>query len=123
MKIFLWILQIILAVKLLTTAITHGVQHRKPSMQAAIQKMGGAVRTLLVFTAAASLIGALGLVLPGLFGLPEGVITASAGFSAVMLGLSLLCHRRSREKPALYADVILLVFALVIALGRGLPLP
>ncbi len=111
MDILLLTLQIILGIKLLATALSHGLQHQKPVMQAAIQKMGGAVRFWLKLVSILCLLGGLGLLLGSALDKISFLATISAGFMAVMLLISIVCHLRSREKPALYADIILFIMA------------
>jgi hypothetical protein len=118
MNTFLWALQIILAVKLLTVTLTHGLQQGKPTVQEAAQKMGPSARTLLYLAAAGTLAGALGLILPGLLNAAAWITPLSAALMAVMLLVSLFFHLRSREQPKVFVSVILFAFAAFVAYGR-----
>lgn len=123
MNILLWIVQIILGIKLLTTAFTHGLQPSKPSMQESMQKLGKFSRPLHVAVAVITFLGTLGLLLPGVLGLPAWVIPVSAAVMAMLLLLSILFHVKSREKPNIFVSVVLFVFAAFIAYGRWMLVP
>jgi hypothetical protein len=60
----LWAAQIILGIKLLSVAFTHGMRQGQPTMQQARRKLGAAARPLHVITAVASLVATARLVLP-----------------------------------------------------------
>ena len=123
MNIFLWVLQTILCIKLLDVAIKHGLRQSMPSMQSAIQKLGGYASGLLRFFALCCLLAALGLVLPGLLGLAGWLTPAAAVFSGLLLLVGLVFHLRSREKPMIFVSLVLLAFAGVIAYGRWMLVP
>ena len=46
MTTVLWIIQVILGIRLLSVAYTHGLRQSQPTMQDAIQKMGRLTRPL-----------------------------------------------------------------------------
>jgi hypothetical protein len=123
MNTFLWALQIILAVKLLTVTLNHGLQQGKPSMQEAAQKMGPISHPLLIGVAAAALLGALGLILPGLLSAAAWITPLSAAPMAVMLLVSIFFHVRSREHPKIFVSLILFAFAAFVAYGRWVLVP
>lgn len=118
MNIFLWILQAILCIKLLDVAYKHGLRRSLESMQAALHKLGGYAGGLMSFLALCALLAALGLVVPGLLGLPAWLTPAAALFSAGLLTISLFFHLRSREHPKVFVSLVLAAFALAIAYGR-----
>jgi len=123
MNTFLWILQIILAIKLLTVTLTHGLQQGKPTLQEARQKMGSLSRPLLYLAAAATFLGTLALILPGLLGWAAWITPVSAVVMAVMLLISLFFHVRSREKPKIFVSLVLFAFAAFVAYGRWVLAP
>lgn len=123
MNTFLWALQIILAVKLLTITLNHGLQQGKPSMQEAVQKMGPFSPALLIGVAAAAFLGALGLILPGLLGADPWLTPLTAALMAAMLLVSIFFHVRSREQPKIFVSVILFAFAAFVAYGRWVLVP
>jgi hypothetical protein len=114
----LWIIQIILAIKLISTAFTHGFRQSLPSMQEAIQKTGKGSRSLLAVVAAGTFLGALGLVLPGILGASNWITEVTAVMLAGMLLISIFLHVRGREKPIIFVSVLLFAFAVFIAYGR-----
>jgi len=118
MNVFLWVLQAILAVKLLTVAIDHGFRQGKPEMKAAMQKIGKPAQVLLYLTTLGSFFGALALILPGLLNFNPILTPLVAMAVAVMLMASLLLHLRSREKPKIFVSLVLAAFAIFIAIGR-----
>jgi hypothetical protein len=118
MNIFLWIIQVILAIKLLTVTLNHGFGHGKPEMSAAILKLGQPARLFLVLAALGTLLGALGLILPGLFKLDTHLTSIVAGAVALMLLVSIFFHLRSRETPKIFVSLVLAAFAIIIATGR-----
>lgn len=117
MNIALWILQIILAIKLLTTAFTHG-RPSSQKMQAAIQRSGASARPLLLVSAGITLLGALGLILPGVLHAAAWITPLTALVIFAFLLASIFLHSYCREKPNIYVSVILFTFALMIAYGR-----
>jgi len=123
MNILLWIVQIILSIKLLTTSYTHSLRQSKPTMQEAMQKLGKVSRPLHLIIAVLTFIGTIGLILPGILTLPTWVTPVSAAIMAIMLLLSILFHIKSREKPNIFVSFILFIFAAFIAYGRWILFP
>ena len=123
MDIALWIIQAILAIKLLNVALTHGLRQSLPTMQAAMQKTGKFSRSLLYGIAACALLGAVGLILPGLLGASGRITSVIAALVAALLLLSIFFHVRSREKPNVFVSVILFIFAAFVAYGRWALVP
>jgi hypothetical protein len=123
MNVFLWALQIILTIKLLTVTLTHGLQQNKPTLQEARQKMGRISRLLLYLAALGGLVGALGLILPGLLGAAAWITPLTALLVAVMLAISIFLHLLSRDKPKIFVSLVLFTFAVFIAYGRWALVP
>jgi hypothetical protein len=123
MDIFLWLLQIILAIKFLSVSINHGLRQSRAEMQNAKMKLGKSAPVLLKLAALGSLIGVLGLVLPGLLRTWGFLLPLAAAWLAVMLLAGMILHLRSREKPKIFADVILLMMAVIVAYGRWMLFP
>ena len=98
MNILLSILQIILGIKLITVSLTHGFRQSLPTMQAAIQKLGKLSRPFLYFVAFCTLLGTMGLILPGLMGLSPSITPVTAAILSLMLLISIFFHVKSREK-------------------------
>lgn len=118
MEIALWIVQAVLAVKLLTAAISHTLGQSRLVVQSAAAKMGAGARPMLGASGVLMLAGALGLVLPGLPGGDERITALAATAMAVALLGSIPFHLRSRETPNVYVSVILAALAVFVAVGR-----
>lgn len=118
MDTFLWILQIILAIKLLTVTLTHGLQRNKPTILEASSQLGRSARGLLSLAAGVSLLSALGLILPGLRSTSTLLVPLSASLSAISLLISLFFHLRSCTQPKVFVSLVLAAFAVIIAIGR-----
>lgn len=88
MNIVLWIIQAILAIKLVTVVITHGFQQSKSTMQEAIGKSGGNPKPLLY------------------------------GVAMVSLLASIPFHLRCREKPKVFVSLILFMLVCAVYYGR-----
>lgn len=118
MEMALWIIQIILSIKLVTVSYTHSLRQSQPTMQEAIQKMGKFSPTLLTIVSACTFIGAAILVLAGVLGLSNWVISITAIIISIMLLFSIFFHVKSRENPKIFVSVVLFVFAVFVAYGR-----
>ena len=118
MNIFLWVLQAILAIKIFTTATSHGLVQSKLEMEQAILKMGKNYRFLHYVVAIFTFLASLGLVLPGLFTWAAWITPLTGLVIAFMLLSSIYFHIRTREKPMIFVSLVLLVFSLLIAWGR-----
>jgi hypothetical protein len=122
MNIALWIIQIILAIKLITVSCTHGFQS-KSTMQEAIQKMGKFSQPILYLVAVCTFIGAVGLILPGVLGSSPWITPGTAIVLSITLLFSIFFHIKYREKPKIFVSVVLFVFAAFIAYGRWKLIP
>jgi len=118
LNIALWIVQVILAIKLLTAVFSHGVRQSKPEMQQAIEKMGATHRFWHNLVAVLVLIAALGLILPGLLGFQPALTVWAAILSAVLMLVSIFFHTRYRDTPMVFVSIVLFIFAAFIAYGR-----
>jgi len=116
--ILLWIIQAILAIKLTTTAVSHGLQHSKPDMRQAIEKMGGNSRLWHSLIAVLVLFSAVGLILPGLLGYMPSLTIWAAILSAFLLLGSIIFHTRYRDKPMVFVSIVLFIFSAFVAYGR-----
>jgi hypothetical protein len=118
MNILMWGIQIILSIKLISTAFTHGLHPVSPAMQAAAAKLGKSSRFILRSDAVLMLAGALGLIIPGAVGAFPRITSVFAAVIVCQLLGSILLHIKYREKPLIFADIILAVLAAVVAFGR-----
>lgn len=113
----LWVIQGILAVKLIATAVSHGFQHNLETMQEAIQKLGLA-EPLLYGAAGLMALGGIVLVLPTVIKLPSRFTPVAAALVAVMILISLVPHIIARDNPKIFVSVILFAMAAFLAYGR-----
>ena len=119
----LWVLQFILALKFVTLAVSHGLQHQKPVLQQAIQRMGPFSRPGLRAIALLMLLCAAGLILPAFVSGADRMAPISAAVLTLMMAVSMILHRKSRENPLPGADLILLALCAFTAYGRWFLVP
>ena len=113
----LYILQIILGIKLVSVAFTHGLRQDKSTMQEAIAKIGAPARPILMVVAVLTLVNAIILVLPIAIRSLNWLTPWSAAILAGILGLSIVFHVIGREKPKIWVSLILCAMAAAVAYG------
>ncbi|HEY9075234.1 MAG TPA: hypothetical protein VIO61_01735 [Anaerolineaceae bacterium] len=118
MDIVLWVIQVILAVKCLTTALSHGLQPGKEVMRQSIARFGAGARSLHLAAAILLLCASLFLLLPAIVRPLGGLLPYVAGLTAVLMLVSIPLHVKSREDPKLFAGLILLALAVFTVYGR-----
>jgi hypothetical protein len=123
MNIALWIVQGILAVKLISVSYTHAFRQSLPTMQDAILRMGKSSRLILALVAFATFVGALGLILPGVLGTFPRITPVTAGILSIFLLVSLFFHIKSRDKPKVFVSLVLFALAGFVAYGRWMVAP
>ena len=123
MNIVLWVIQVILGIKLISVAYTHGLRQSKPTMQEAIARMGLFSKPLLYLVAMGTLVGALGLILPGATGILSKTTPVTAAILSIILLISLFFHLKSRDKPNIFVSIILSALAAFVAYGRWILAP
>lgn len=114
MNTFLWALQVILAVKLLTVTFNHGLRPDPGKMKRGRDWLGAAARPLLGAEASLALLVALTLVMPA----TQGFLQWTASLSALMMLLATGFHLRCREEPKVWVSLILFGLAAILAYGR-----
>lgn len=114
MNIFLWALQIILAIKLLTVTFNHGLRPDPAKMQRGKDRFGQAIRGLLLSVAGLTLLTALGLVLPA----ASTFIPWTASTTALLMLVATGFHLRCRETPNVWVTLILFGLAAFLTYGR-----
>jgi VIT1/CCC1 family predicted Fe2+/Mn2+ transporter len=119
----LWIIQAILCLKLISVAYTHGLRKENAEMLQARQKMGNAARPLLLLAALWMFIGGLSQVLPLVRLDLVWLVPWGAAFLAVLMFMSIGLRLVGREKPKIWADLILLALAAFIAYVRWVLVP
>ena len=123
MNNILWALQIILSIKLVSVAYTHGLRQDQKSLQEAIQMIGAPARPMLALVAICTLLGAAGLIIPAALGVMSWQTPWTAAILAGMLLLSIVFHVRGREKPKIWVSLILFAMAALVAYGRWVAAP
>jgi hypothetical protein len=114
----LWALQIILSIKLVSVAYTHGLRQDQESMQEAIRKMGAVARPMLALAAIGTMLGAAGLILPEMVGGMSWLTPWIAAILAGMLLVSIIFNGLARDKPKIWDSLILCAMAAAVAYGR-----
>ena len=116
MNVFLWILQILLALVFGSAGVMK-VSQPKEKLAKNMAWVEDFSPGMVKFIGAAELLGALGLILPAATGIAL-ILTplAATGLGVVMIG-AIITHIRRRE-PAALVPAVLLVLAAVVAWGR-----
>ena len=123
MNILIWIVQIILAIKLITVTITHGFRQSQPKMDEAIQKLGIWSRPLHILIAGLAFVGSAGLVVPSGLGVLPWIPVGTSAAVVILMLVSIPFHIRSRETPNVFASLILAALATFAAYGRWVLVP
>ena len=114
MNNLLWVLQFILAIKLLTVTFNHGLRPDPTKMQRGRDWLGARARPLLAIVASCALIVGLALVLP----IAQSFLPWSASVTALMMLIATGFHLRCREEPKVWVSLILFTLAAFLAYGR-----
>jgi hypothetical protein len=123
MNIALWALQIILALIILGAGVTKlkddrltYARTRPPNTSYAEDLGDGLYRTIGV----AEVLAAIGLVLPWATGIAPWLTPLAAAGIVVLMAGAIVTHARRGERHPIAINVVLLVTALAVALGRWL---
>lgn len=119
MNILLWALQIILAIKLFTVTINHGLHPDPVKMQRGRDRLGHMAKPLLILVAALAFLTGLGLILPAVL----GFIPWTAAFTAFLMLIATGFHLRCREEPRVWVSLFLFALAAYLAYGRVIVSP
>jgi len=118
MNALLWFLQAALVLILLPAAITRAVAYdfarKRMAWVAAVP------RPLLLFITLAEILGALGLVLPGLTGAAPELTSAAAVGLGIVQALAFRFHMSRHEPGNASANLGLLALLIVVAMGRAM---
>ncbi|WP_448612836.1 DoxX family protein [Modestobacter sp. URMC 112] len=118
MDVVLWIVAGVLAVAFLGAGLMKLAQPKEKLVESGMGWAGdfspGVVKAIGVL----EVLGALGLILPALFGTaPVLVPLAAAGLALLMVG-AIVVHARRKETPMIVINVVLLALAVFVAWGR-----
>jgi uncharacterized membrane protein YphA (DoxX/SURF4 family) len=119
----LWVLQIALCLKFVSTAYTHGFRRDQAKWQQGMERFGAAGRPLLALIAILVLLGGVGLILPAATGVLTWLTPLSAAVLAVMMLVAVGFHVGCRETPNVVAGLVLFALAAFVAYGRWVIAP
>ena len=117
MNVFLWILQVLLAVVFAAAGAMKASQPRErlaEKLPWVADFSDGAVRLI----GAVEILGALGLILPAATGIATALTPLAALGLAVAMVLAALVHARRKEFSAIPPSAVLAVLAALVAWGR-----
>jgi uncharacterized membrane protein YphA (DoxX/SURF4 family) len=119
MNVFLWIVAGVLAAFFLAAGANKLAQSKEKLGQNANMKWTEEFSAgTLKLIGAAEVLGALGLILPGVLGIaPVLVPLAATGLAIIMVG-AIVTHVRRKEYSVLGINAVVLVLALVVAIFR-----
>jgi hypothetical protein len=123
MSIFLWVLQILLAIKFFSVAFTHGLRPDETKMQRGSRGFGTLKKPLLILTAIFCFFGGIGLILPAVVEILIWLTPLTAAILAGMMLLSIVFHIKCCEKPNFAVSLILFALAGFVAYGRWILAP
>ena len=115
MNTFLWALQIILAVKFISSAFIHAFRQDKPTLQYGIQKMGVRSKPILAVISALLAFDAVFLILPRALGWDAMLTVYAAAFGALLMLGSIIFHLKCREIPKVWISGILFSIASILS--------
>lgn len=114
MNVTLWVVQILLALAFLVSGVTKAIRPSEKLRAGFPELQPGVIRLVAV----AEILGAIGLILPGVAGVAT-VLTplAATGLAIIMIG-AVVIHARRPESKAVAVNVVLLALTVVVAVGR-----
>ncbi len=121
MNALLWFLQAALVLILLPAAITRAVAYDFAKSRMAW--VAALPRPLLLFISLAEILGALGLLLPGLTGVAPPLTSAAAVGLGIIQALAFRFHMSRHEPRNASANLGVLALLVVVALGRSVVSP
>ncbi|MCC9145819.1 MULTISPECIES: DoxX family protein [unclassified Arthrobacter] len=117
LSLLLWLVQLVLALLFAGVGfmkIFQGYDRLKENLRWPEDFSAGTVKLIGVL----EVLGALGLILPGVTGVLPVLTAVAASALAVLMALAVLVHVRRGERNRIALAVILMVLSLVVALGR-----
>lgn len=110
-----WALQIILAVKFISSAFIHAFRQDKATLQYGIQKMGPRSKPILAGISALLALDAVFLILPRALGWDPMITVYAVALGVLLMLGSIGFHLKCRETPKVWVSLlILLVIGLLI---------
>lgn len=118
MNALLWFIQIVLGIKFLSVAFSHGLRQGQEKMQAGIRRIGPMGRPLLYGIAVCTFLGGIGLIVPVAVRVPTGWTPVTAALLAGLMLLSIAGHAACQDKPKIWVSLILFALTALLAYGR-----
>lgn len=116
MNIFLWILQIILAIIFLLAGANKAFNYNKAKEQ--MTWMKNTSKGLVLFIGAAEILGAIGLIVPYALGIAPILTPIAALALVVVMVLASLFHAKRKEFSSIGANILFIILLIIIAIGR-----
>lgn len=116
MNIVLWVLQALVALAFAAAGLPKATQPID-ALSKRMDWVGAVPPGLVRFIGISEFLGALGLILPGLFHWGSALTVAAATGLAVIMILAIGFHVRRKESQIIM-NAVLLIFSLAIAIGR-----
>lgn len=116
MNIALWIVQFVVGLAFIAFGVTKAFQYEKTT--ASLPWVKDTSKGLVIFIGVAELLGGIGLIFPGLFGIWPVLIPISALGIALIMIFATVFHAKRKEHKAILMNIIFLILALFIAYGR-----
>ncbi|MDA8346514.1 MAG: DoxX family protein [Thermaerobacter sp.] len=119
MNIILWVVQVVLALMFLMAGV---MKATRPINELAkrMRWVEGVSPGLVRFVGVSEILGAIGLVLPGLAHFAPWLTVAAGIGLAVVMVLAAQLHMRLGERSAIRVNGILFLLALVVVVGRAM---
>lgn len=118
MNTILWLLQILLCIKFLSVAYSHGLQPNNSNMQQSILKMGKNGLIIHKLISVILFMISIIIILPGILGMNNWITIVAVLILAILIIVSIIIHILYYEEPLLVADIILLAIAVFVVYGR-----
>jgi hypothetical protein len=112
-----WALQIILAVKFISSAFIHAFRQEKPTLQFGIQKIGAKSKPILAVVSALLALDAVFLILPRALGWDPMLTIYAAALGALLMLGSIVFHLKCRETPKVWVSGILFTFSILVMIA------
>jgi hypothetical protein len=109
-----WALQIILAVKFISSAFIHAFRQDKPTLQYGIQKMGSKAKPILAVVSILLALDAVFLILPRALGWDAMLTVYAAALGALLMLESIVFHLKCRETPKVWVSCLLSAFFILL---------
>ncbi|GAB3073055.1 DoxX family protein [Intrasporangium mesophilum] len=118
MNVVVWIVTVLLAAVFLAAGVMKLTRAQSELVRAGQGWAGDLPAGLVKGIGVAEVLGAIGLIVPGVFGVATWLVPAAAiGFAIVMVG-AVITHGRRHEYPNVIVNLVLLALALFVAIER-----